>query len=326
MPTWYVQVEDEVKPMEEERLRHRLRKGDYSGAERVRAEGEDTWRYLYEVPLFREEVPHAGDPLAGARERVKNSFLRHLLSFVAVVGAFTIATGFPDWSVWWGIGLFMHGANTVMRLNALRTLPALPQPSVTPAIEASAPPVPTSTAAPAAPARMMSPWRASVETALAAIEQRASGRSVDLPDLSALRQTADELDAGATELGAAISPQEQARLEIELSEAETGAKTSADPRTVEAFERTAAAIRDRQRQTEPLRDTLLRIQARQGALLHQIEALRLALTTAQLGGTGASDLSEELDELRSQERAAAEVDRELASARRRLAAATRAGG
>lgn len=327
MPTWYVHVDDKVKPMEEERLRSRLRKGDYSGAERVRAEGEERWRYLYELPLFREEVPNAGDPLQGARDRVRDSFLHHLLSFVAVVGAFTVWTGFPSWCVWWGIGLVMHGFNTMRRLSALRALPALPpQAESQPALPSSSPALPAAQpAAPAAPPRSLSPWRASVEAALVSIEQRAasSGQALGLPDLAALRKTADELDQGATELSAALSPAEQARLEIDLGEAETGAATASDPRTVEAFQRTAAAIRDRQRQGDALRDTLSRIQARQGALLHQIESLRLALTTAQLGGAGAPDLSDELSELRSQERAAAEVDRELAAARQRLAASAR---
>lgn len=319
MPTWYVQDDDEVKEVDEARLRKGLRKGDYSGAERVRREGEDVWRHLYELPLFREEVPNTGDPLEGARARVRDPFLHHLASFIAVVGAFTLWSGFPHWSVWWGIGLVMHGATTVTRLLALRSLPALPQ-TAQPTPLPTAAPTATPTATPT-PARPLSPWRAQIEAALNAVAQRAStsGRTADLPDLTALRATADDLDQGVTELSAAVSPEEQARLELDLVEAETGARTATDARTVEAHQRTVTAIRERMAQTSALRDTLQRLQARQAALLHQIESLRLALTTAQLSSAGA-DITDELHELRAQEHASAEVDRELASARQRIAA------
>ena len=320
MPTWYVQDKDKVKALDEERLRKRLRQGHYTGAERVRPEGATEWRLLYELPLFAEEVPNRGDPLQGARDRVKNAFLQHALSFVGVVGVMTLMGGFPNWAMWWGIGLIIHAGNTLMRLNELRSLPAppvaLPAPVATPV------PQPTPVAPPVAtPAVAQSPWRASVEASLVAIEQRAatSGQAAALPDMSALRRTADELDQGARELLAATNPDELARLELDLNEAEGLAQSASDARNAEAQRRAATAIRERLAQSGALRDTLQRVQARQAALLHQIEALRLAMTTAQLGGSG-GELDDELAELRQAQRADDEVERELAAARQRVAA------
>lgn len=331
MPTWYVQEKEEVELLDEERLRKRLRKGRYTGAERVRLEGSTEWRHLYEVPLFAEELPNSGDPLEAARSRLKRSFVRHALTFFVVVGYLSLQHGLPSWSLWWALALVIHGVDTGMRLQELGGLPefikrALSAQEPT-AIGATPPPTSTADPAPAAeppaPAatRPMSPWRTSVEASLNAIELRAaaSGHADALPDTAALRETADELDQGATELGAAVNPEGLARLELDLSEAETAARGAIDARTAEAHQRAAAAIRERLSQADALRDTLQRIQARQAALLHQLEALRLTLATTQLSGSGA-ELDDELRQLRDSQRASDEVERELAVARQRVAA------
>ena len=58
---WWVREGNETRQLSEEKLRRRLRKGDYSGLELARPDGETEWKPLHSYPLFTEEVPHSGN-------------------------------------------------------------------------------------------------------------------------------------------------------------------------------------------------------------------------------------------------------------------------
>ena len=103
-----------TKSVTEDRLRKRLRKNRYSGAELIRQKGEVEWIPLYQSAVFRQEVPYRGDPIDWARKRKLQEFFRHAASFVGMGITWFLWKGeIPTWMGFWGIGLAAHAINTV---------------------------------------------------------------------------------------------------------------------------------------------------------------------------------------------------------------------
>ncbi len=319
MATWHIERDDKVKSIDEDLLRSRLRKGRYTGAELVRRDGETQWQRICDLPLYREEVPGGGDPIGAVKTKLVSSLLTHLGIFALVVGV-TADHGVPFWAFFWGAGLASHVYRTAMQLRALGPTPIQSTPlpaSPAQAAPAQAAPLPVPAPVEAPPAPERSPWRARVEEALVGLESaaRRTGRERALPDLAALRRDADALDHDALELHALSNPSLRERLKHELEESERLAAAATDARTAEAHAATALAIRDRLSSAEEAAETSGRLQARQSALLHQVEGLRLSLANARLDDANAPDLAEQIREVRARAEASAELDRQLAAAR-----------
>jgi serine/threonine protein kinase len=112
---YYVQTDRHIRRMSERKLRHKLRRNEFSGLEMVRRDGEERWEVLHDSRVFLEEVPVRGNPRDAARWRLVRGFGGHLAAFFAVTVGITIASGhFPFWAGFWAIGLVTH---------ALRALP-----------------------------------------------------------------------------------------------------------------------------------------------------------------------------------------------------------
>ena len=303
MPTWFVQTDDKIKSFDEERLRKKLRHGDLSGAELARQEGDTEWRPLYEVPLFREEVP-TGDPRATARSRVAVGFGSHLFVFLAVVlGLWATSGNFPGWSMFWAIGLFFHGRNAYASIRSLDRRPAL-------ATETG------SNLPVAQTASETSPFMAELDGAIHNIHELR--RDTPVPGLDEVRAAALELDQGHARLRELASPGTRAALETERAELESSI-ASADPRTAEAYASTLEALRQRLATMREAEAAAARLDARRRTLLHQLEGLRLSLVHARLDTHETPDLGERVRELRRSADARAEVDEALARARRAMA-------
>ena len=112
MPVWKVQEDDEIVELTEEKLRKQLRKGDLTGVELARPEGDSDWKPLHDWPVFKEEVPHDGDVHALMTRRIALPLMSHASVFVAT----GIAMGWPSWMVWWGMGLGAHAVGTIPKL------------------------------------------------------------------------------------------------------------------------------------------------------------------------------------------------------------------
>lgn len=307
MPTWHLDDEGEIKTLSEERLRKRLRKGTYSGAELVRADGDETWRPLRETALFREEVPDPASAALRHREAEIKGYIGHLASFLAVM----IFMGFPFWGLFWGIGVVSHTVDFALKMRRTRALLA----AAPTALPAAAQPTPTAApervTAPPAPVPL-SPWRAELEEALVAMASHA----VPAEELAALRASGDELERAAVELRALGGAALRERLSRDAADLEVRIAAAPDARTAEALQRAADALAERARAAVEAESALARVEARQLAFLHEVEGLRAALATARLDRDRAETLIGRVREVRAHATAHGEVDEAVARARR----------
>ena len=81
---WEVHFGGKVRRWTEEDLRNKLRKNKVSGVELARRVGDDEWTPLYATDLYRETVPHTGDPKSGVLRRIWSPFIGHSTAFVTV--------------------------------------------------------------------------------------------------------------------------------------------------------------------------------------------------------------------------------------------------
>ena len=117
MVDFFVQVDRKVRRLSEHELRSQLAKSKFSGLELMRREDEVQWRPLHETRIFREEVPHEGNPVDAARWRVVRGFAGHFAAYLAV----NIIT---EWAapifLFWGIAIVTHGAKAIPQFLALK--------------------------------------------------------------------------------------------------------------------------------------------------------------------------------------------------------------
>lgn len=309
MSNWLIQRRGRVRTMDEDLLRQRLRRGRITGAELARREEDRDWRPIFELPIYKEEVPLGRDPIWESQRRLIVPMIMHCVAFAMVLGPHHEPP--PIWAIPWAVFLFTHVLRTMMSVRELRNLRRLPR-------EPERPSLPEPERQPQKqPDPPRSAWRARIDEALAGLAAAAkkAGREAALPDLDALGQDIDALDRTSSELGALSSPELRQRLQDELSETERQAASASDARTAEALRGAAAAIRARLLSADEAAEASSRLSARQAALLHQIEGLRLSLATASLDDHGGPDLSEQVRELRARADAKSELDRQLAAAR-----------
>jgi hypothetical protein len=309
MTDWLVQYGSDVKTVDEAGLRRLLRKGDLSGVELARPSTEPEWRPLHDWPVFREEVPVLGAPSAAARQRVQQKFLWHLAVFVAVVGGLTLSNGeFPLWGLFWAVAIAGHARRAWPALTAGRT--ASPEPVAS--TSAAGAPVQAATAA--APIEEAVPG---LEAALEALEQTSQDPNGTAPDVAAIRRAATDLHDRRSALTRLCDPVEMQRLQGDLVQARARAASAPDARTSEAFESEARAIQERLDSMSDAASAAARLEARERALLHQVEALRLAAARVRADQEGPGPgVAEQAARLTHELRAASEVEEHLARARR----------
>jgi hypothetical protein len=297
--TYQVQTgHDELKEMSEEKLRKKLRKDDLSGLELARVEGETEWRPLHDLPLFLEEVPGQGDPRDIARRRVARGFAWHLLVFVAIVGAFVaFGNGFPFWALFWGIGLFFHGAKSVPSIVGLAQEGKLfgDPPDAQAALPASR-----------AQARARDDLDEEVARIKELLEERGGDDAAELAsDVDVLAAQVRELIAHEVDLDQLTSDAERAALAEELAAAEQQlAHAGAADRELYAAQ--VQALRARRATMDDAVSAQARLLARKSVAINQLKQLRLDLTQAKASGARLDDLSDRVADLRIQ----VEADRE----------------
>jgi hypothetical protein len=300
MRRWFFQDGTKVKELDEERLRKKLVSGDLTGLELAHPEGDLAWRPLHDWPVFAEVVPFTGSSREAAVERARHSFFWHAASFVGVIGFLTLQSGgVPGWSIFWLMGLAGH---------AFKALPALrPQLAQPPSPVPLTPPAPVSL-------QEVSPggFLAQVEAVLDELA-RTGGTRVDR---GALREGAQALQTTLDGLAEAAEPEAGSRLQLDLADAEERVHAAPDEATAEIFQDEAQAIVARLDAWQDAATAVSRIQARQRTLLHQLHALRLDLARDEAPAAGLDPVQAQVAQLRQEAIAAAEIDQDLARARR----------
>ena len=237
----------------------------------------------------------------GMRRRL-TSVGMHVVSFV-VVGTIL---GFP-WKimVFWGVGLAIHLG---------RTAPALLRDLRGGGHELTAPPaartVPTA-------AHSTDPYLRDLERSVEALRGAATeaGEANDM-DLGAIEAAARALHERRLRLAELVEPGVRRRLEGELQEARERAEAAPDAQGAEVYDAEARAITARLEAMDDATAIADRLRARERTILHEIDAVRLAL--ARSGATDASSvtLGRHVDKLRGELAADAEIEARLAQARR----------
>ncbi|MFO0583969.1 MAG: hypothetical protein U0229_16985 [Anaeromyxobacter sp.] len=213
---------------------------------------------------------------------------------------------------WWGFAVAMHGLGVAGRLLFERR-PAprerLPEPTASGEL-----PPRTGTAAPG-PAPAVDPFLAEVDAAIAALEKAAGAKALPGVDLPALRATAADLRKKHLALLAIGDEAARERLARERAEALERAQAASDPRTAEVLRAQADSVAGRLAALEQALGAASRLEARERTLLHQVEALRLSLLQTGVDEAAGPDLAAEVERLRLDLRAEAELESDLARAR-----------
>ncbi len=307
MSRWFVQDGKQVKELDEEHLRRKLGSGDYTGLELAHPEGDLAWQPLHAWPVFAEVVPFEGSAEAAAIGRARKGFISHALAFAAVIGFLTLQSGaVPGWSIFWLLGLAMHG---------VRVLPAFQSGSVEAEAEPEA--VTSPVAALPEPVTLQEVRPAGFLGQVEALLHELARTAGDRVDVAALREGAEALERALASLQEAADPEEGARLQQALADAEERVHTAPDEASAEVFHAEAQAIVARLEAFGDAATAVSRLQARQRTLLHQLETLRLDLARGDTPASPAADpVRTQVARLRQEALAAAEVDDSLARARK----------
>lgn len=299
---WEVQTDGDVKSMTERKLRRRLRGGDLHGDELARPEGASEWSRLWDLPIYRDVVPHVpGEDLRRlAFRRILRGLLGHTLAFFAVL----VFLGFPGWGVFWGIGLVMHWVSAAPRLVDLRV--AMQQ----------------DTPAPIA-ARAEDPVGAPVDDSALGRAARALEEALDDPEDPLATEVSRSLEAGRElqrrlrALEALLDPDPRPALREEQEALASRLTAAGSDRDREVLEDQVASLVERLLQLDQAAATRDRVAAQLSALVHQLEGLRVALAQRALGvGADGPSLLDTLRGARERAEAGAEVDEALARGRR----------
>ena len=313
MSRWVVQKGREVLTLEDPKLRKKLRENDLSWTELARREDTEAWAPLHDYPVFAEEVPYVGDPAMAASKRQLLGLAAHAGMFV-VVGCIL---GFPWWIFVWG--LFLGG-------HALRSIAAAGH-----VIRQVRDPLAPSTASTgghssitgeqsAEEALRHDPYLDELAGAIAELETalaRSQAKMADPPDLERIGRSAREAHAKRVALLDLVDTRLQLKLETDLVQVRRDATDAPDERTAETYEAEARAIAERLAAMKGAYAAAERLRSRERALLHQLQGARLDLLRAGIAEEPvAPALTPKLDRLRGELESEAEVETELARARR----------
>jgi len=313
MPLYEIERRGRIRAMDDVRLRRRIARGRIPVDARVRAVGDRDWRAIRDVPELLEPLPPGASRGGETAWSLVSGLLANAGAF-AVFGLWMLH-GDPWVVAGWGFGLAMHALNVAGKLaSARRARRALEGARAGQPAELGAG-GPGRSGQEAAPGPR-DPFLAELEAAVASLE--AAARPSGLPrsvDLGALRTTAAELRRQHLALEVLADGAARERLSREREEAEAGASRSSDPRTAEVLRAQARSVEARLAALEQAAGASARLAARERTLLHQIEALRLALLQTGLDEERAPDLAGEVERLQLDLRANAEIEADLARAR-----------
>lgn len=309
---YLLQKDGKVVEWREEKLRRKLRGRDLTGLELIRHGEDEHWRPLHELAMFREEVPHLGDPGDVARRRVARGFMGHLLGYAVattfVFGAFSIP------SMIWGLFVLGHAARALPAIWTLvrsgRLLSAgLPGAAIV-ATKRNALPRGTG----AAPVRSaVSPFDADLEDVRAMLDRR--DRDLSAPMIEELERvacTVHELRDKIERLSALLDDEHSEGLQEQREAANAALAATQDPKDRALRRRQLEVLRDREAAETRAHRVLDRLRLRESLACQQVRQLRLDLVASEASALEPDDLGVRLEQIRLEAEAAEEVEHLLA--------------
>ena len=293
-----------IRVFDEGRLRYSIRKVSLSGTELVRTGPNEPWIPLHTLPLFREEATGAANATdTGVLARARSDAFKRFIGFMTMGGLLGVATGIVALGGNTGATTVVGGISLAMVVAGWVAGMAL---AIKHGARSTGRPRKVSTEAPDALAKAL----ASLETALAQASDDVR-RSVDLADvrggIAAARRKRTLL--------AAIHHVEDPRpaLLADLATAKARAAATTDASAADAFA-------DEIRSIEGLLDSMDRAaraaaesEARERALLNELEALRLAVLSANTGAGTVNAVTDHLASVRGQLQEEAAIESDLAN-------------
>lgn len=253
-----------------------------------------------------------------AAHRKIRRFVAHLAVWICVVVGFGVANGvFPLWAAFWGIGLALHGVGTALSLlRRIRRRPA----SQAPQDESWVSPVAAGAGEPEVDAKL-TPLEAALQ-GLRSASKAAGSEDVETAsglELGSIQAAGDSLARKRVALEAAMPDGGAARLEQALVAAEVRASVGGPGASDHAAE--VRALAQRLTALREVSATLDRLRARERALVHEVESLRLMVLQVSVQDVGERpDVAAQADRLAQEVRAVDEVDDALGRALRGAAA------
>jgi serine/threonine protein kinase len=292
-----------VRTISEARLRRRLRSNRYSGMEMVRGAGGGAWVPLHETRIFREEVPHHGDPKRAAWLRRVMGFLQHFAVFLVFGAAMFYKTGeFPYWMGFWGIGLVSHALGALPAAVSLLRKRELAR-GETKALGGESP-----------KERLLSAgFRDEVERVRELLERRGAPEAKSLlEEVDNIVERMLEVASKRRDLEEQTGSGERERLAEAEAEARRNVERSKSARDRRLYERQIDVVRERRETIQKALAVLERLRVKQDVTEHQLKQLRLDLSRAEASSANVPELSSRLQEIRHEVDAADVVDEALA--------------
>ena len=296
------------RAVKERRLLRRLAKGKYGAGTLVRAFGELDWRPIGSIPeLTARAAEVVVDVEKGSQQSLGAWRWHRVQGLLWHAGTWAIVSYLflPRVAVlFWGLAVAIHA------------LAEIPKILSGPLQKAEPAPLPRSRAIGIWANQEQDPFLKELEAALQALQQ--AGEKNALPgdlDLNALRSAAKDLRKQHLALAELAQPATREKLAQERDSALAQAKETQDPRTIEVLQEQARSVTGRLEALQQASDAAARLQARERTLLHQIEAVRLAVLQSGAEQGNAPDLASEVQRLQSDLRAEAEIEATLAKGR-----------
>lgn len=310
-----VQKDGKVVEWTEAKLRKQLRAGHLTGVELARRPEEDNWTPLHDLAMFREEVPHVGEPRDIARRREVSGFAWNALAF-AGVSIFFLGPSVA--SLIWAIFLVGHAARALpialelwregklLGLGSASPGNALPPSTDTNALLSGA-----NESAPVAALPSGDRFTADLAEVRTLLARRPAAEVAPLlEELDRVAASVAELRERIAKLASLTGPEERDTIAVRVQQAETAlADAGGDD---ELLLRRLDVLRERALADERARRTLERLHIRESLAEDQMQQLRLELVRAEADDLEPSDLSERLEQMRREAEAAEDVELLLA--------------
>jgi hypothetical protein len=309
MAKYSVQKDGKVHELGESGVHSWLQADKLTGLELVRTLDDDQWRPLHELPVFRQAVPHVGDPRDVARRRLAKGFAWHLVIYAAVAIGLLGITSLP--SLFWGFFVLTHAIRALPATIALAREGKLLGPG------ASAGALPPARAAAGTPALgdgggvAARPAAGEAEALVADVRSMLARHDGDADTSSRLDGVAAslrDLRDRIARLSELLAAQDRGTLEQQLAAARTKLEETVDPDDQALRRREVEVLREGLEALDRARRALERLELRERLGLQLLQQLRLELARLEADAPGPDDLDARLEQIRLETEATAEAD------------------
>lgn len=321
MAKYSVQKDGKVHELGESGVHSWLQADKLTGLELVRTLDDDQWRPLHELPVFRQAVPHVGDPRDVARRRLARGFAWHFVAYAAIAGGLLGITSVP--SLIWGFFVLTHAMRALPPTIALAregkllgpgssagALPAA-RDGAAPDGEVGAAALSAGTPGASEAGAAARPVRGDADALVADVRSmlaRHGGEADASERLDGVAASLRDLRDRIVRLSALLAAQDRATLEEQLAAAREKLDETTDPDDQALRRREVEVLREGLEADDRARRALERLELRERLGLRQLHQLRLELARLEADAPGPDDLDARLEQIRLETEATAEAD------------------